>query len=123
MNSTVEERSGCNDDCRRAKSPAILHYNSRYSSIAHYQVHHHALTQLQIWHGFQRLSHFAAIQRAICLSSWRLYSSASRAIQQPELNTRPICHAAHHTAECIYLSHQVSFSNAPYCRIAGHLTD
>jgi len=79
------------------------------------------LQNSEIWLTFQYFAHSNAILLLIALRSWRPNRGPAAGIQQPKLNPNGVRDFAHHAAQRIDFTHQVTLRDASHCGIAGHL--
>src|SRR5688572_21596842 len=118
------QKSPCRDDDRlRSETSPVLQSHAGKTTITEHKIDDFALTQMQIWSGFQRPAHLGAIAHAIRLRPRRLHGRSARTIKEPKLNASAVDDAAHDSAQRINLSHQVPLGDPSDRWIARHLPD
>src|SRR5688572_8630111 len=78
---------------------------------------------MEIWRCLEYPPHLGAVESPIRLCPRRLNCRPARAIEQAKLDAGPVDDSAHDTAERIYLSNNMAFSDPADRRIARHLPD
>jgi hypothetical protein len=69
---------------------------------------------------FHFRDHCCAIELPVCLGARSLDCWSLASVEEPELDARPIRHAAHDAVERIDFAHKMPLAQTPDCRVAGH---
>ncbi len=87
------------------------------------QIRDFRLLDFQVGLGFQDLTHLQPISLLVTLCPRGPDRRPARGIEQTELYAHRVRDLSHDAAEGIHLADKMSFGNAAYGRIAGHLRD
>src|SRR4051794_26469133 len=107
MNAAIQKSAGSDDDRSGANASRVLQFNSDRALIFNDEIGDDALTQTQIWRGFQSAPDLESIQCAVGLRARCANRRPTRAVEQAKLDTGSIDHTPHNSAECINLPNQM----------------
>src|SRR5262249_36542028 len=121
MRESIQERSRRHDHCVRRKVATVAKMNAQALAVLDPQARDFRLQDPQVRLFLENLAHLHAILLLVALRARRPHCWTAARIQQTELNPNCVGDFAHHAAERINLSHEMSLGNAANRWIARHL--
>ena len=92
----------------------------RAQGVVEQQFGRRILPDIEVSGIFQRMPPLLREAGFVALRPGTPHRGAFRTIEHPELDGRQVGDAAHLTAQCIYLSDNLTFGNSSDCRVARH---
>src|SRR5207244_1746068 len=107
----VEKRAGGQHQAACPNAAAVAEHQPAYMPVAIYeQIFGRSLDDLQPGRFGQQVAYGAAIEPTVGLGAWTANRRPFTAVQNTELDARPIDRPAHDAVERVDLAHQVSLA-------------
>src|SRR5215831_14811222 len=124
MDETVEERAGRQHDTACGDRPAVAQYQPADMALGiQQQILGRALDDREPRGLRQKLTNRLAIDLAVGLRARPAHRRAFAAVEDAELDPRPIDRPAHDAVEGIDLAHEMALAEPADRRVARHLAD